>query len=75
MFIAKDCIKNFQTLNIICQQIKETVDSKFNGSWGCIARYNNIGSHYQFKYFDSYVDIKFGKLLINICKVCDEVCI
>ncbi len=57
----------------MCQRIKDTVESHFIGSWGCIARYSNNGSYSHLTFSNFTVDINFGKLLISVYKSYDKV--
>ncbi len=73
IFIVKNCLEDSKALFDMCQRIKDTVESHFIGSWGCIARYSNNGSYSHLTFSSLTVDINFGKLLISVYKSYDKV--
>jgi hypothetical protein len=73
--IAKNSINKSETIYGLCKNIKESIDSIFDGNWECNAFYNNIGSYYILLSSSFDVKIKFGNLLINVWKVKDYVSI
>lgn len=71
--IAKKSIKENDDLYDVCKNIKEKIDSEFEGQWSCDVFYENFG----FNYFDQNpkfsVHMKFGKLSVNVERVEDWV--
>jgi hypothetical protein len=71
--IIKDSIIEFGDLRVICEKIKEKVDSEFDGLWFCQALYNPIGFN-DIKINSNFaVEINFGKLSITVAKPYDKV--
>jgi hypothetical protein len=75
LLIATSSIVESVTIYNLCDKIKDLVDSEFIGRWDCNAFYNNIGNYNSFQNKDYSVNINFGKLSINIYRICDIVSI
>jgi hypothetical protein len=72
-FIAKESIKECQTLYDVSKQIKELVDFQLYGRWDCDICFNIMGSHYTFGDSSFSVTIRFGRLNVRVYRVCDTV--
>jgi hypothetical protein len=71
--IIRDVIISEQNLSDVCKNIKELVESEFDGLWHCSAFYDDYGCHC-FTFDEVFlVSVIFGKLKITVHKVYDDV--
>jgi CRISPR/Cas system CSM-associated protein Csm4 (group 5 of RAMP superfamily) len=69
LLIVKNSIDKSETIFKLCNNINQSVVSEFYSRWDCNAFYNNIGFYYTLMDQNYAVNIRFGKLSINIWKL------
>jgi hypothetical protein len=71
--IIRDVIISEQNLSDVCKNIKELVESEFDGLWHCSSFFDDFG-HHCFTFDDLFlVSVILGKLKITVHKVYDDV--